>query len=200
MSLESQCVRFSQADGAIVIVQRHQGASGGVWSRKVTYCHTLRTCIVVKDEYDKQQLLYTMEEHMDKPIPTSIHGVLDYLSVPALLALPRLLKWNKNITNLTTGIALGTLGASLMTRYELGVFKIIPMTGHLTLDATNGLMLAASPFVLLSKWERNATVTSILVGLGAFEISAALLTQTQPSTNYRVNETVDKLKDLIPSK
>ncbi len=137
---------------------------------------------------------------MDKPIPTSIHGILDYVSVPALLALPRLLKWNKNITNLTTGIAIGTLGASLMTRYELGVFKLIPMTGHLVLDATNGLMLAASPFVLLSKWERNATVTSILVGLGAFEISAALLTQTQPSAKYRVNETVDKLKDLIPSK
>ena len=137
---------------------------------------------------------------MNKPIPTSIHGVLDYLSVPALLALPRLLKWNKNVTNLTTGIALGTLGASLMTRYELGLFKVISMTGHLVLDATNGAMLAASPFVLLSKWERNATVTSILVGFGAFEIAAALLTQTQPSTQYRVKESVDRLRDLVTRK
>lgn len=137
---------------------------------------------------------------MNKPIPTSIHGVLDYVSVPALLALPRLLKWNKSITNLTTGIALGTLGASLMTRYELGLFKIIPMTGHLTLDATNGVMLAASPFVLLSKWERNATATSILVGFGAFEIAAALLTQTQPSTKYSVKESVNQLRDLVTSK
>ncbi len=137
---------------------------------------------------------------MNKPIPTNVHGVLDYLSVSALLTLPRVLKWNKNVTNLTTGIALGTLGASLMTRYELGLFKIIPMTGHLTLDATNGVMLAASPFVLLSKWERNATVTSILIGLGAFEIAAALLTQTQPSMKYRTAESVDRLRDLVTSK
>jgi hypothetical protein len=137
---------------------------------------------------------------MNKPIPTNVHGILDYVSVPALLALPRLLKWNKSITNLTTGIALGTLGASLMTRYEFGLLKIIPMTGHLTLDATNGVMLVASPFVLLSKWERNAKVTSILIGFGAFEIAAALLTQTQPSTTYQTKESVNKLRDLVTSK
>ena len=137
---------------------------------------------------------------MNKPIPTNVHGVLDYLSVPALLALPRLLKWNKRVTALTTGIALGTLGASLMTRYELGIFKIIPMTGHLVLDATNGTMLAAAPFVLLTKWERNATVTSVLVGFGAFEIAAALLTQTQPSMKYKAKENVDRLRDLVTSK
>ncbi len=42
---------------------------------------------------------------MNKPIPTTIHGVLDYLSVLALLTLPCVLKWNKQITALPTGFS-----------------------------------------------------------------------------------------------
>src|SRR5947209_7709082 len=138
---------------------------------------------------------------MDKPIPTSVHGVIDYLSVPTFLALPRALGWNKKVTNLLTGIGLGTLAASMMTRYELGLFKIIPMQGHLALDMMNGVTMAAAPFLLLKKYERSGTLIGVLMGLGAFEIMAALLTKTQPSPSSQMINTPipSRLRELVTS-
>ena len=132
---------------------------------------------------------------MKKPIPTSIHGVLDYLSVPTLLVLPRALQWSESITNLMSGVALATLGTSLMTHYELGLLKLLPMPLHLSLDAINGTALAAAPF-LLGKG-RNNVVTGVLLGLGAFEIGAALLTQTQPSLAERRRESQKREMEII---
>lgn len=118
---------------------------------------------------------------MNKPISTKIHGVLDYLTVPTLIALPRALGWSKNLTNVLTASAAGLLGYSIMTRYELGLFKKLPMIAHLSLDATSGAMLAAAPFVFGKKNDRNKLTIGIFAGLGAYEIAAALLTQTSPS-------------------
>jgi hypothetical protein len=125
---------------------------------------------------------------MNKPISTKVHGVLDYLTAPTLIALPRALGWSKGLTNLLTGSGLGLLGYSMMTRYELGLFKVLPMRRHLTLDAMSGAMLAATPFLPFAKQDRNGTTISILVGLGAFEIAASLLTQPQPSLREQLKE------------
>ena len=118
---------------------------------------------------------------MTKPIPTRLHGVLDYLSAGTLLALPRVLGWSTRVTNLLTGAALGTLGASLLTQYELGLVKVVPVKGHLILDGMSGALLAGAPFLLLDEADLRDNVTPILVGLGLFEIAAALLTRTQPA-------------------
>lgn len=118
---------------------------------------------------------------MYRPIPTKVHGVLDYLSVPSLLALPRVLGWNSTLTNTLTGIALSTLGLSIFTRYELGLVKWLPMKGHLASDMLTGATIAATPFLVANKRERNATMIGTLIGLGLFEIAAATLTQTHSS-------------------
>lgn len=108
-------------------------------------------------------------------VSTKIHGVLDYAAVPALLALPRLLGWSPRLTRLLTGSAVGLLGYSLLTRYELGVKRILPMPAHLALDAASGGLLCAAP-LLLDELEPATAAT--LVGLGAFEIGASLTTKT----------------------
>ena len=111
-------------------------------------------------------------------VSTKTHGVLDYLSVPMLLALPRVLKWGPAPTRLLTGVALGALTYSLFTRYELGLKKVLPMTGHLALDAASGALLCAAPALLR---DEDGSVSAALVGIGAFELGAALATKTEPS-------------------
>ncbi len=113
-------------------------------------------------------------------VSTKTHGVLDYLSVPMLLALPRALKWGPAPTRLLTGAAIGALTYSLFTRYELGLKKVLPMTGHLTLDAASGALLCAAPLMLS---EEDGSVSAMLVGIGAFELGAALTTKTEPSSS-----------------
>ncbi|MDP9373190.1 MAG: hypothetical protein M3Q65_12205 [Chloroflexota bacterium] len=134
---------------------------------------------------------------MQRPISTRLHGILDYVSVPTLLALPRVLGWSPTVTGLLTGSALGTLGASLMTKYELGLVKLLPVPGHLALDGMTGGLLAAAPFLLLDENDKKGNVTPILLGLGLFEIGAALLTKTKPSFQEQASQLGDQLEDRV---
>ena len=121
---------------------------------------------------------------------TKTHGVLDYTTVATLLALPRVLGWSPTVRTFVTGSALATLGASLLTRYELGVFKVLPMRGHLALDAISGATFAAAPFLFP---DEDASVKGILVGLGVFELMAAFTTDTEPSLGEQASQLGDQL-------
>lgn len=108
---------------------------------------------------------------------TRTHGVLDYSSVILLLALPRALGWSKPVTRLLTGSALAALVYSLLTRYELGVVKILPMPKHLAMDRTSGLTLCAAGKMT----EEPSPVRAALLGLGLFEVMASLTTEREPA-------------------
>jgi hypothetical protein len=114
-------------------------------------------------------------------IPTSVHGVLDYVTGSALLAAPELFKL-KEVPSaaLTPRIAgAGATAYSLMTDYELGAVRLLPMPVHLALDAMSGALLASSPWLLgYAKNGPRYWLPHTLVG--ASEILAALTTKTQP--------------------
>lgn len=112
-----------------------------------------------------------------KLFSTRTHGVLDYSSVVLLLVLPRALGWSRPVTSLLTGSALATLAYSLVTRYELGVVKHLPVPAHLALDRASGLALCAAAGVMASE---ASGVRAALLGLGLFEVTASLTTETQP--------------------
>jgi len=107
---------------------------------------------------------------------TRTHGILDFVSAGTLLVLPRMLGWSERVTRLLTNAALGTVGYSLLTRYEFGLFKVLPMKAHLLLDGMSGAMLCAIPLMFA---DEETTVKAALVGLGLFEITAALTTETR---------------------
>lgn len=111
---------------------------------------------------------------MQKPIPTRVHGILDYLTAGTLLALPRMLDWSGPVTTLLSVMAVAVVLYSLVTRYELSVAKLLPMKGHLALDGLSGLGLIAAAFLLPSNG--NGEFVG-LIALGLFELAAALLTQ-----------------------
>jgi hypothetical protein len=110
-----------------------------------------------------------------KPISTRTHGILDYLTAGALLALPRALGWSAPVTKLVTGAALGTLAYSALTRYELAPAKVLPMRAHLALDGLSGALFAAAPFLLPAEPQGTRRA---LTGIGLFELAVVLLTRT----------------------
>src|SRR5205085_10836880 len=92
--------------------------------------------------------------YMQRPIPTNVRGILVYLTAPTLLVLPRALGLGKKVTNLLSGAGLGVLGYSIMTRYELGLVKLLAIPGHLALHFISGSILAVALFVLPVALER----------------------------------------------
>src|SRR5215212_7579455 len=112
-------------------------------------------------------------------IPTRVHGLLDYLTAGALIAAPSLLGFRKHgmQTWLPVALGVGTIGYSVLTDYELGLFKIIPMPMHLALDAANGALLAASPWL----FGFAEDVSAPHLRLGLFEIVVTASSQTAPA-------------------
>lgn len=82
-------------------------------------------------------------------ITTRVHGYLDYAMGALLIAMPWLLGFDMNgpETWIMVALGIGAILYSLFTNYELGAFRMIPMTGHLWLDFFSGLLLAASPWL-----------------------------------------------------
>jgi hypothetical protein len=115
-----------------------------------------------------------------KILPTQIHGVLDYLASGVNLAFPRLLglydaPWATIVPRID-GVA--GVGYSLVTDYELGVLKALPMPAHLALDATKGLFMALSPW--LFGFAKNGTrywLPHVLMGTA--DVVAAVATRTR---------------------
>ena len=109
-------------------------------------------------------------------IPTKVHAVLDYLTAITLLALPRLLNWDRDTTTFLTILAIATIIYSLLTRYEGGLMRVLPVKIHLLIDFLSGVGLASSPFWLFPNVENQTRL--ILMGLGVFEILASLLSKS----------------------
>lgn len=133
---------------------------------------------------------------MAKLFSTKTHGVLDYVTVAQLLTVPRMFGWSKGATKWMTGMALGTLANSLVTRYEYGPLKLWPVSTHLAVDFVQGVTFCAFPFL----FPRTSTaVKATVVGIGLFEIAASLSTETEPGYREQaalfVEDTTDRLQD-----
>jgi hypothetical protein len=114
---------------------------------------------------------------MRKPISTKVHGVLDFMTAGLLVTLPRAMGWSNCVTRLLDASAATTVVYSLLTRYELGVVKALPMKAHLAIDALQGgALVGASAFLEGEDPEVRAT----LAALGAFELGVTALSRTEP--------------------
>ena len=115
-------------------------------------------------------------------IPTWVHGVLDYVTGGALLSAPELFSL-KNVPPAARAFRLAGCGAvaySLLTDYELGLVRLLPMPAHLALDAMSGVLLASSPWLFgFDQNGRRYWLPHVLAG--ATEILAATTTKTVPA-------------------
>lgn len=111
-------------------------------------------------------------------IPTRVHGIVDYLSGLLLIAAPWLLGFADGGAAQWTAVAAGVavLGLSVLTDYELGLTRVVPMSAHLALDAGLGVLLAASPWLFGFShrvWLPHAVI-------GVFEVLASFVTRRTP--------------------
>ena len=113
-------------------------------------------------------------------VSTRTHGVLDLASAGALLAAPGLLGLEKDsraasVLRMAGG---GAAAYSMLTDYEFGLVRVLPMRAHLALDAASGAFLASSPWLL--GFDKNCPrywVPHALMGAG--EVLAALASRTR---------------------
>jgi hypothetical protein len=108
-------------------------------------------------------------------ISTRVHGVIDYVVGLALIAVPlavginpahRAAEWVPII------LGIGAIGYSMLTRYEFGFIRVLPMPAHLGMDVVSGLLLAASPW--LFRFAADVHWPHVIVGIA--EIGIALMT------------------------
>lgn len=120
-------------------------------------------------------------------IPTKVHGAFDLATGPALIAAPTLLRMNgdKGATIPPRAVGAAAIANALLTDYEFGLKRLLPMRTHLALDAAAGVALAATPLLTRASkkgvrhWLPHAVI-------GANEVLLALTTKQRPPRARRL--------------
>jgi uncharacterized membrane protein HdeD (DUF308 family) len=118
-------------------------------------------------------------------IPTKFHAPLDYIVGAALIAAPWIFQFSEHTaaTVVPVVLGIGLIAYSLITDYELGVWKVAPMAVHNLIDIVAGTVLAVSPFLFgFSDESANVWVPHVIVGLAAVFLG---LTTVQRGYSYR---------------
>jgi hypothetical protein len=119
-------------------------------------------------------------------IPTRYHAPLDYIVGVALIAAPWIFQFSDHTAATVVPIVLGAglIVYSLITDYELGVWKLAPMAVHNLIDIVAGALLAASPWIFgFADESANVWVPHLVVGLAA--VFLGLTTKQAGGYRYR---------------
>ena len=103
-------------------------------------------------------------------IPTRYHAPLDYIVGAVLIAAPWIFQFSDVGAATAVSIVLGAglIPYSLVTNYELGVWKLAPMAVHNLIDIVAGALLAVSPWLFGYADEgANAWVPLVVIGVAA---------------------------------
>ncbi len=128
-----------------------------------------------------------------RPVDATLHGVVDYTAGTVLLtAFPRLagIRGTRSARQVRTAAAIHA-GYSTLTKYPLGVVKLIPFQVHLALDALGAVALAATPFIT-GQWTKGRKHWVPQVALCAFELTS--LAMTDPSGKGDFHGDVDAVR------
>jgi hypothetical protein len=120
-----------------------------------------------------------------RPVDATLHGVVDYTAGTFLLtAFPRLagIEGTRSARQVRISAAVHA-GYSALTRYPLGIAKLIPFQAHLALDAVGAIALGATPFVT-GQWKKGPREWLPHVGLALFELSSLAVTDPTGRGDY----------------
>ena len=107
---------------------------------------------------------------------TRTHGMADYLVGIILIIAPYILGFADGTAAQWVPQFLGlvAIGGALLTDYELGAVRVIPMPVHLGIDIASGVLLALSPW--LFGFSERVLWPHLLLGI--MEVGVALTTRT----------------------
>lgn len=115
-----------------------------------------------------------------KPVSTRTHGYMDYIVGILLIVSPGLFNFSQGgaETWVPVILGIGSIGYSLMTNYEMGLMKSIPMPAHLWMDGIAGVFLALSPWIF--NFADLVFLPHLIIGIA--EAGLAMMTERYPST------------------
>jgi hypothetical protein len=115
-------------------------------------------------------------------LSSRMHGILDYIVGAALLLAPEIFGFSDvggAAVMIPRIIGVLILVQGILTRYELGVIKVLPFSLHVGIDYVVGIFLAGSPILFgFSDQPTNVWLPHVL--FGAFIFFSTLFTETQP--------------------
>jgi hypothetical protein len=122
-------------------------------------------------------------------LPAWLHAIADY-AVGAALIIVALAAGGSNKA-VASGVVIGAvvLVVSMLTRYPLGVVKVLPFTVHSAGDYLAAALLFASPFVLKFN-HSHAGLTAFYLAAGAAVLAVSLITNYQYGTKREWNTAV----------
>ncbi|HEX6927408.1 MAG TPA: hypothetical protein VF167_18425 [Longimicrobiaceae bacterium] len=85
---------------------------------------------------------------MNRPISPTVHGALDYSTMAAALAAPRVLDFPKSAALATYSLAASYLALSALTDYPPALKRAVPLRVHGATDVALGFALPLLPWVM----------------------------------------------------
>lgn len=123
-------------------------------------------------------------------VPTSVHGIFDYIGGIALIACPFIFGFYSMggiAVILPIVLGIGLILYSLLTNYERGIpgLKFIPMPVHLVFDFVAAAFLAVAPFLFsYSNQGLNVWLPQVVAGIAV--ILLVIVSQTHPYLKAKV--------------
>jgi hypothetical protein len=129
------------------------------------------------------------KEIIMKVIPAYVHGIFDYIGGLILLFAPEIFRFSDvggAAVIVARVIGVIVLLQALMTRYEVGLLKVMPMKVHLMNDYIASIFLAVSPWLFgFAQQAGHVWLPHLVIGILVFLLT--LMTETEPRT-YRADE------------
>src|SRR5947199_10856968 len=119
-----------------------------------------------------------------KFLPAWFHAIADYAVATLLILVPAIAGGSNKAV--ATGIVVGVVVAvvSMLTKYPLGVLKVLPFTVHSAGDYLAAALLIVSPFALsFNDSDTGLTVFYIIAGIAVLGVSLI--------TNYQYSDKRD---------
>ena len=111
---------------------------------------------------------------MYRPISTRTHGLIDYAWATTAGTLPKMIDGATATARLVRSAAASASANSMVTNYEGGVVRVMPMRMHLAMDALLGTALILAPLFLPRDERRYAAIPVVL---GAVALITGMLTR-----------------------
>jgi hypothetical protein len=129
-----------------------------------------------------------------RPIDSTLHGLTDYQVGTALMTFfPKLAGIEGTDSARQIRIAgAAHVGYSTVTKYPLGIVKLLPYKAHLALDAVGAIAIAATPFVT-GQWKKGTKEWAPHVGIAAFELMS--LVMSDPTGKGDFHGDVDAVRE-----
>ncbi|MGQ0653533.1 MAG: SPW repeat domain-containing protein [Betaproteobacteria bacterium] len=101
-----------------------------------------------------------------------VHGILDYALGAVFLLAPSLFGMESTAAGLAHAIGIALVVVSLITRYPLGLFKLIPFPVHGVLESLMALAWIAAPWLFGFSADAAGRNFFIVAGVGLLAVAA----------------------------